>query len=80
MKKIMLVLGSLGSVAAFAEGTTTTMDTTAAETIVNSASTGLQSLLTAVVPYVTAVLLAGLAIWAGIAVIRIVKRAFSNAK
>lgn len=77
--KILALVGLSVPLATFAEGSTPTMDTTSAETIVSSATTGLQSLLTAVTPYVTTLILAGLAIWAGMVIIRVVKRAFSRA-
>lgn len=77
-KKIITALASVGSVAAFAEGTTQQMDTTAAANMVQSATTGLQSLLETVTPYLVTLLLAGLAVWAGIMLVKLVKRVFGR--
>lgn len=79
--KIMALLGLSLPVVSFAEGevTTTPMDTTSAQGVVKSATDGLQGLIESVTPYVTALILAGLAIWAALVIIRIVKRAFSRA-
>lgn len=79
--KIMALLGLAVPVVSFAEDTITTtpMDTTKAQGVVKSATEGLQGLIEAVTPYVTALILAGLAIWAALVIIRIVKRAFSRA-
>lgn len=80
MKKFMLtILGVFGAHALLAEGTTPTMDTTAAAGLVEQAQTGLSSLLTTVTPYISTIVLAGLAIWAAMVIIRLVKRAFSRA-
>ena len=79
-KKITLALGAVGSLAALAEGTTPTMDPTSASQMVQSAQTGLSTLLTTITPYITTLLLAGLAIWAGFKVIGLIKRAFSSAR
>lgn len=81
MKKFMFAsLGLLSSATAFAEGEgTVTMDTSSAVSMVESATTGLTGLLTTVVPYITTLFLAGLAIWAAFVIFRLVKRAFSRA-
>ena len=78
-KKMLALLGFAAPCVMFAEGTTPTMDSTAAAGIVNSAATGLVSLLETITPYVTTIILAGLAIWAAMVIIRLVKRAFSRA-
>ena len=57
-----------------------TMDTTAAVSMITSAKEGLVSLLSSVAPIITAIVLAGLAIWASIVIVRIVKRAFNAGK
>lgn len=77
--KILAFLGLAGSVPALADGTTPTMDTTTAASMVQSASTGLGTLLETVAPYITTLFLAGLAIWAAFVIFRLVKRAFSRA-
>lgn len=78
-KKIMASLGLLAPVAVFAEGTTPSMDTTTAASMISSASDGLTGLLTTVAPYITTLVLAGLAIWAALVIIKLVKRGFSRA-
>ena len=76
----MLAAASVASAAAFAaDGDPVAMDTTAASNMVKSAQEGLTGLLTTVQPYITTLLLAGLAIWAGIRIIALVKRVFSRA-
>lgn len=77
-KKLFALAGFLGSLVSFAEGEIT-MDTTAAESIVTSAKNGLTTFLTNVTPTISAIILAGLAIWAAFVVIRLVKKAFSRA-
>lgn len=79
MKNKMLLLASAGSLGVLAEGTTPTMDVTAGTGIINAATTGLESLLTACTPYITTLILAGLAIWAAIVILKVVKRVFSRA-
>ena len=81
MKKIKLIglVSSVAPLGVFAEGTGSTMDTTAAASMVESASTGLTGLLTACVPYVTSLFLSGLAIWGAYVVFKLIKRAFSKA-
>ena len=82
MNKFKLMLMSCGVFAVpslFAEGTTPSMDIAEATTMLTSAQTGLSALLTAAAPIVTTIVLAGLAIWAAIVLVRIVKRAFSRA-
>lgn len=79
-KKLLALLGFSAPALVFAEGNTpATMDTTAASGIIQSCSEGLVSLLETVTPYVTTLILAGLAIWAAMVIIRLVKRAFSRA-
>ena len=75
MKKMKLALVAMSPAMLFAEGTAPSMDTTAATTLLTSAQTGLSSLLTSAAPIIATVVLAGLAIWGGLALIRIVKRA-----
>ena len=76
-------LAVLGVVAvpalARAEGSTSTMDTTAVTTMLTSIQTGLVGLLNSAMPIVTAVVLAGLALWAGLVIVRIIKRVFARA-
>lgn len=82
MKKFKFMLLTVCGFAApvlFAEGSAPSMDTTAAETMLTSAQTGLTGLLSSAAPIVTAIVLAGLAIWAALVLIRIIKRAFSRA-
>lgn len=78
-KKMLAVIGAFAPVALFAEGTAGEMDTTAASGIIQKATTGLGNLLTTVTPFVTNLILAGLAIWAALVIIKLVKRAFSRA-
>lgn len=77
--KLIALSGVLLSMPVLAEGTTPAMDTTAAENMVNYATTGLSGLLTACVPYITSLFLAGLAIWGAYVVFKLIKRAFSKA-
>ena len=78
MKKIKYALAALMPVAAFAEGTAPTMDTTTATQILTSAQTGLTGLFTSVSGVIGVLILGGLAIWGAIALVRIVKRAFKT--
>ena len=79
-KKLVAGL-SLAPLAVLAETPgSTTMDTTAAVSMITAAKEGLVSLLSSVAPIITAIVLAGLAIWAAIVVVRIVKRAFNAGK
>lgn len=64
-----------GSLASFAEGTAPTL-----ETLTTSATTSLTALLTSAGTAVAGLVTAGLAIWGGIAVIGVLKRAFSAGK
>lgn len=76
-----LVAGlSLAPLAVLADTPAGTMDTSAAVSMITSAKDGLVSLLSSVAPIVTGIVLAGLAIWAAIVVVRIVKRAFNAGK
>lgn len=82
MKKLyttaFLALASAGSLLAEtpSSGTGTAMDTEAAESMLEAAQAGLEGLLSAATPVITALVLAGLAIWGALALVRIVKRAF----
>lgn len=79
-KKLVAGL-SLAPLAALAETPgSTTMDTTQAVSMLTSAKDGLVALLSSAAPIITAIVLAGLAIWAAIAIVRIVKRAFNAGK
>lgn len=78
MKKILIAVMAPAAVLA-ADGDTPAMDTTAAANMVKASQEGLTDLLTTVQPYITTLLLAGLAIWAAIRIIVLVKRVFSRA-
>ena len=78
MKKIIPLLAA-APLAVLAEGNTPTMDTTSAAAMAQSAETGLSTLLTTVTHYITTLVLAGLALWAGFKIIGLIKRAFSRA-
>ena len=78
-KKLVAGL-TLAPLAALADGSTTAMDTTHAVSMLTSAKDGLVSLLQSAAPIITAIVLAGLAIWAAIIIVRIVKRAFNAGK
>lgn len=56
------------------------MDTTAATTMMTSVQTGLEAILTAAGPIISAIILAGVGIWAVFAVVRLMKRAFNSGK
>lgn len=77
--KILALVGLVTPFITFAEGTAATMDTTSAKSMVESAQTGLTTLLSECVPYVTTLFLGGLAIWAAFVIFRLIKRAFSRA-
>lgn len=79
MKKFILSVPLLGASAAFAEGATG-MDTTTATTMMTQIQTGLEAILTAAGPIITAVILSGIGIWAVFAVVRLMKRAFNSGK
>lgn len=78
MKKF-IALAASAPLAVLAEGTTPTMDTTSTSAMVEAAQSGLSGLLTTVQPFITTLVLAGLAIWAGFKIISLIKRAFSRA-
>ena len=79
-KKLVAGL-SLAPLAVLAEGgSTSAMDTAQAVSMLTSAKDGLVSLLQSAAPIITAIVLAGLAIWAAIVIVRIVKRAFNAGK
>lgn len=83
MKKLLLALGGISASAASfaAEGSgAINYEGSVAATIANDASTTLQNFLTGVGPVVAGIVVAGLAIWAGIAIVGIVKKAFSAGK
>lgn len=56
------------------------MDTTQATTMMTQIKTGLEAILTAAGPIVTALILSGIGIWAVFAVVRLMKRAFNSGK
>lgn len=82
MKKFLafagLVSASLASVAA--ESGAVAYTGSVAETIASDASTTLTNFLTGVGPVVAGLVVAGLAVWAGIAIVGILKRGFSAGK
>ena len=85
MKKFLLALGAVSAAAAsFAvdgsAGGAIAYEGSVAETIAKNASDSLQNFLTGVGPVVAGIVVAGLAIWAGIAIVGIVKKAFSAGK
>lgn len=83
MKKLLLALGGVSaSVASFAAETSGAIayEGSVAQSIADEASTTLQNFLTGVGPVIAGIVVAGLAIWAGIAIVGIVKKAFSAGK
>ena len=81
INKNLVAGASLAPLAALAETPgSTSMDTTQAVSMLTAAKEGLVSLLQSAAPIVTAIVLAGLAIWAAIVIVRIVKRAFNAGK
>lgn len=76
--KLKFAVAALMPVAAFAEGSTPTMDTTTATQILTSAQTGLSGLFTSVSGVIGVLVLGGLAIWGALALVKIVKRAFKS--
>lgn len=56
------------------------MDTTTATTMMTQIKTGLEAILTAAGPIITALILSGIGIWAVFAVVRLMKRAFNSGK
>lgn len=84
-KLIPSVLATLGgAVTALAEGTTAggpvPYEGSVAKTIVDNSSTTLQNFITGAGTVVASVIVAGLAIWGGIALVGILKKAFSTGK
>lgn len=84
MKKFLAILAS-APLAVFADGGTTTSTGTAyagsvAETIANNASATMGNFLTGVAPVIATIVSAGLAVWAGIALVGILKKAFGAGK
>ena len=78
MKKIMLGLGIVGtSVAALAEGDTTT-PSAVLETTLNSVQTTLTGYVTTALPIIGAVVVAGLAVWALPKIVRWIKSGFGR--
>ena len=65
---------------ALAEDPAATMDTTTATTMMTQIKTGLEAILTAAGPIITALILSGIGIWAVFAVVRLMKRAFNSGK
>lgn len=79
MKKFLLPSTLLAAGSVLAEGNPT-MDTTAATTMMTSVQTGLEAILAAAGPIISAIILAGIGIWAVFAVVRLMKRAFNSGK
>lgn len=78
-KKIMAVMGlCLASASPMLAAGEATMDTTAAQGLMTSISTGFTALLTAAQPIITTIVLAALGIWVGFFVIRLAKRALKT--
>lgn len=74
-------LASLGSFAVMAEGGTAGADTfNAADSIITPAQNALTGVLTSAGGAVASILLAGLAIWGGIAIVGLIKRSFNAGK
>lgn len=85
MKKSLATLAAVGSSAvALAQEATTggavAYDGSVAKTIVDGASGTLQNFITGAGTVVAGVIIAGLAIWGGIALVGILKKAFSTGK
>ena len=57
-----------------------TMDTTTATTMMTQIKNGLEAILTAAGPIITALILSDIGIWAVFAVVRLMKRAFNSGK
>ena len=80
----LAALSAFGSLAVMAGessgGTSGAMDTEVATDLISSAQTGLTSILGTAGSAVATVLLAGLAIWAGIAIVGLIKRSFNAGK
>lgn len=80
MKKLLALVPGFASLAAVAAEGDGGYSGSVAESIASQASTQLQGYLTGVGPVVATIVVAGLAIWAGIAIVGILKRAFSAGK
>lgn len=83
MKKYLLALAPFAPFAVLAEGESsggTAYAGSVAETIVSQSSSTLQNFITGAGTVVAGVIIAGLAIWGGIALVGIVKKAFSAGK
>lgn len=80
MKKYLLPSSVLAAGSVFAEGPSAAMNTTTATNMMTSVQTGLEAILTAAGPIITAIILAGIGIWAVFAVVRLMKRAFNSGK
>lgn len=84
MKKYLLALAPFAPFAVLAAdgagGSGTAYAGSVAETIVTQSSTTLQNFITGAGTVVAGVIIAGLAIWGGIALVGIVKKAFSAGK
>lgn len=78
MKK--LLLSSLLAAGSVLAADPPAMDTTTATTMMTSVQTGLEAILTAAGPIISAIILAGIGIWAVFAVVRLMKRAFNSGK
>lgn len=79
MKKSISALSLVASLGAFADSTPV-VSATDINGIFTGAQTQLTTLFTSAMPVVTAVVLGGLTIWGGLALLRIIKRSFSTAK
>ena len=80
MKKLLALVPGFLSLAAVAAEGDGGYSGSVAETIATQAQTQLQGYLTGIGPIVATIVVGGLAIWAGIAIVGILKRAFSAGK
>lgn len=84
MKKFLPMLGgAFASLGAFAEGATNTGTAytgSTAESIVSQVSGTMTNFLSGAAPTIATIVVAGIAIWAGIALVGILKKAFAVGK
>lgn len=84
MKKFLsLVGGSVATLGVFADGATTTGTAytgSTAESIVTQVSGTMTNFLSGAAPTIASIVVAGIAIWAGIALVGILKKAFAVGK
>lgn len=79
-KVATLAVGVLGAAVAVAEETSGGNTTSVAETIISDAQTTMEGILSSAGGAVSALVVAGLVIWAGIAIVGLLKRGFSAGK